>query len=391
MTNRSALPFLLLLFTNTLCNSMIVPYMGFFIVEGLGKPPWIMSVYALIGISLTIVMNRQIGKRLDAGHRVFPLVGVAAAGFALATLSLALFPIFPVVMTLGVLGFAISSSAVSTMFTFGRAFASERGFDATRFNSFMRATTSTGWMIGPAVSFMVADQIDETAVFKVAFALVVVWVGLWLRIVPRDMNALGKDNLGEDHQTGRNFGLWLAICVCFSLSLAHSMTFQALPLFFVQEVGLPTYAPGTHFSIKTFVEIFAILSTPWLIQKFGMRNTLMATVALGAITIQLLAAVTTFPQMILGAALEGLYYGLYANLSISFVQSFAGGRVGHATAMYWNAIMGTGILAGPLVGGIAQLHSFHLAVQVASIWAVVSLIVLLLSRGRGPSEVQSTT
>ncbi|MFU1682715.1 MULTISPECIES: hypothetical protein [Phaeobacter] len=33
-----------------------------------------------MAISLTLVANRQFARRIDAGARVFPLVGLAAAG-----------------------------------------------------------------------------------------------------------------------------------------------------------------------------------------------------------------------------------------------------------------------------------------------------------------------
>ncbi|WP_244906571.1 hypothetical protein [Phaeobacter piscinae] len=54
--------------------------MSYFLVEGLGHQPWIISVYATMAISLTLVANQQFARRIDAGARVFPLVGLAAAG-----------------------------------------------------------------------------------------------------------------------------------------------------------------------------------------------------------------------------------------------------------------------------------------------------------------------
>ena len=166
----------------------------------------------------------------------------------------------------------------------------------------------------------------------------------------------------------------------FCLSFAHSITFSALPLFYVQEVGLPGYAPGLAFSMKTFVEVIAIFSTPMIIARFGLRNALLATTGLAVVTIQVLATVQSFPQMLFGAALEGLYYGFYASLGISYVQSFSEDRPARATAIYWNAIMVSGVLAGPVVGSVAQAFDFQTVVRIASVAALIAFAVLLAAR-----------
>lgn len=373
--------FLLLLFCGTICSSMIVPFMGFFLVDGLGYEPWVISVYSVLALSLTLFANRQFARRIDGGAPVFPLVGIAIAGFLAATLSLSALPTIWMVMTIGAVGFGIGSSAVSTMFSLGGSMAERHEIARSRFNAYMRATTSTAWMIGPAVSFLIADQIGLRAVFMLSFIVALIWLTLWWTTLPRDIAAGVKEVPGSDiSQASASRQLWLAAGFVFCLSLAHSLTFTSLPVFYVQEVGLPGYAPGLAFSIKTFVEVFAIFSTPLIISRFGMRPALIATTLLAVITIQLLAAVQTFPQMLGAAALEGLYYGLYASLGISYVQSFATDRPAQATAMYWNTLMITGLLAGPAVGLIAQVYDFRTVVHTASGVALVAAAILVASR-----------
>lgn len=101
-----------------------------------------------------------------------------------------------------------------------------------------------------------------------------------------------------------------------------------------------------------------------------------ALLAVGAI--QVLANVGSYPQMLLGAALEGVYYGLFSTLGISFVQAFAPQRPAHATAIYWNTLMVTGLLGGPVAGLIAQVHDFRTVILVASGVAMLSVVILLL-------------
>lgn len=379
--------FLLLLFCGTLCNSMIISFMSFFLVDGLGHAPWVISVYSLLAVSLTLSANRLFASQIDKGARVFPLIGMAVAGYLVATLALSVSPALATAITVGVIGFGMSSSAVSTMFSLGGSIAERDRVDRGRFNAYMRATTSTAWMIGPAVTFLIADRLGVRAVFITAFGMALIWLALWWLTLPRDIAAKAKEvNQNEAGQSAASRALWLAAGFVFCLSLAHSLTFTALPIFYVQEVGLPGYAPGLAFSIKTCVEVIAIFSTPMIIARFGMRPALIATSLLAVITIQILASVQTFPQMLGGAALEGLYYGLYASLGITYVQSFAPDRPARATAMYWNTLMITGLVAGPAVGLIAQAFGFETVIRLASGVALVAVGVLIASRPRlGPT------
>ena len=148
---------------------------------------------------------------------------------------------------------------------------------------------------------------------------------------------------------------------------------------------MPGFAPGVAFSIKTFVEVIAIFSTPRIISRIGIWRALLMTSILAVFSIHILASVQTFPQMLAGAALEGLYYGLYASLGISYVQSFARDRPAHATALYWNTLMVSGLLAGPAVGFIAQAYDFQTVVRVASGTALFAVVVLFSARERRPT------
>lgn len=370
-------PFLLLLFVGTLSNSAIVPFMGFYLIDGLGHPPWMLSVYSFLAIVLTVLANRAFGRRIDAGVPVFPLIGIAASGYTVASWAMAVSPTLPVMLTIGVLGYGISASAISTMFSLGGHMAERHGVDRSRFNAIMRATTSTAWMIGPAVSYVAAGQFENEIVFKGAAVLGIAWLAWWALTLPRDVQAKAPEAPLATGSAPANPGLWLAAAFIFAMSVAHGLTFTALPLFFVAEVGLPDFAPGFAFSVKTFVEVFAIFSTPFLMARFGLRGPLLVTTCIAVGAIWFLSSVTSLPQMVIGSALEGLYYGLFASLGISYVQSFARDRPAQATAIYWNTLMISGLLSGPAVGLIAQATSFQTVVQISSGGAAVAALVLL--------------
>lgn len=377
MTNSHPFSFLSLLFVGTTCNSMAISYMGFYMVEGLDRAPWSISVYTGFFAIVVILSNRMLAKRMDLGANPFPMIGFAAAGYFFAAVALSLSPDFLTAVTIGVIGFGIGSSSMSTMFSLGSTIADHAGIKHTTFNAYMRATTSTSWMIGPAMSFIVADQLGPQIVFQVACAIALLWLGLWWWSAPRDAATSPKPTKQSETTTAaRNPELRIAILFVFCLALAHSLTFSALPIFFVRDVGLPNFAPGMAFSLKTFIEIFAIFSTPFLIKRFGLRVSLIGTALLAIVAILVLATTKSFPHMLMGAALEGVYFGLFSTLAISFVQSLSEDRPAYATAMYWNTMMVTLVVAGPAAGLIAQVLDFQTVIFTGAACAVASAIIL---------------
>lgn len=369
--------FLVLLLVSTVCNSMAVSFMGFYLVEGLHQEPWITSVYTGLFALAVIVSNRIFAKRLDQGSNPFWMIGFAATGYFIAATSLSLSPGFLTVLTVGVAGFGIGSSSMSTMFSVGGVIADRRAIKRSTFNAYMRATTSTSWMIGPALSFTMADQASAEAVFLIASAIALLWLCLWWWTAPRDAAAGPTSNAQPvARKAASNAELWTAILFVFCLALAHSLTFSALPVFFVREVGLPGYAPGAAFSLKTFVELFAIFSTPFLIARYGLRTSLLGTAQLAVVAILVLATAQSIPHMLIGAALEGIYFGLFSTLAISFMQSLSEDRPAYATGMYWNTMMITLVVAGPATGLIAQVFDFQTVMFAGSAFAVASAIIL---------------
>ncbi len=373
---------LLLLLTGVICNAATIPYMSVYIVATLGKEPWLISVYASITLTLTLLVNRQYGEWIDAGAPVARLVLASVLAFVAAVSSILLFPNFWVLVLFASPCFAVSNAAVSTMYSYGRLLAERQGLDVPRYNSYLRAMTSLGWMLAPAASFYIASISGASAVFWMALILGGLWALLWFVVMPKRFSSEPRMQAEQAKGTTgpANHGLWLAAAVCLAFAMAHSMSMSALPLFYIREAGLPTYAPGVSLSVKTLVEIAAILASPWIMTRLGARNALRAAAMLAVATFFVLARVETLPQLVAGAALEGLYYGLFAAVGLSYVQDFAKGRMARATSLYMNSLFLGGLIASPLMGLTAQFVSFGMAIQLSTIWAVLAFALLSWTR-----------
>ncbi|WP_125933014.1 MFS transporter [Kiloniella majae] len=389
--NSQAYLILLLLFIGVFCNGMIVPFMGFFIIDELGRDPWEISIYVGLVSVLTLLMNRQFGERFDKGARVRPLIATSSFAFLTATTTLSLYPSYWVIVGFISICFSFSNASTSLMYSFGRAYAEKQGMAITAYNSYLRSMTSLGWMMAPALSFFLAGQWGNSFVFYTAASLAVLWVILWFFVVPTDFTAAAKEPSSQQASSqsrSLNHGLYLASAACLFIAGAHILTSAALPLYFTQEAKLPTYAPGLAFAIKCLTEVAVILLIPYAMQKYSPRTALYAATLIAMPTFYILSQVDSLPQLVVGAALEGLYYGIFAGVSITFVQSFANGRLGRATSLYMNSLFLGGMLGNVSMGLIASAYSYQTAIQLSLIIITVALVVLIASR-RSDQAVES--
>lgn len=278
--------------------------------------------------------------------------------------------------------FALSNAAVSTMYSFGRLSAEQNAWDIARYNSYLRTTTSLGWMIAPAVTFLIVGAFGARYVMISALVLTAVWATLWWMVMPRDFvkHPRIKDPSTDVGNLSDNAkAMWTAAGVCLLFSLAHSATTSSLPLFYIREAGLPVYAAGLSFSIKTFIEILAILSTPWLITTLGVRHCLGVAAVVAISAFITLANVQLLSHLVIGASLEGLYYGIFAAVGLLYIQSFAGDRLGRATSLYMNSLYIGGLIASPMMGLVAQFAGFRTVILLSTVWATLALLVLIVS------------
>ncbi|WP_424830764.1 MFS transporter [Ruegeria sp.] len=369
---------------------MMAPFIPFYIVQELGHPPWQISIYSALGILLTVSFNRFFATRLDSGQRFAPLVGLSISGYVTALISVLIWPSYWTLISVCVLGFSLSSSSLSTMYSFGRYSAARYKFEIAPFNAWLRAMTSLGWMMGPALAFFIAGQWGAERVFATALCAATIWALLWWHTMPREARS---DVLERPQIAGGDTDrlLWLAVTACLFFSTAHVLCSSALPLFYVREAGLPEYAPGLSFSIKTATEIVIILTTPLLLRRFSAVAGLILSGVLGLVAFLVLAQVKDVGTMVAGAALEGAYYGLFAGVSLTYVQSFANGRMARANALYVNSLFIGALFAGPSVGMIAQFSGFQMAILAACLPMLGALGVLLFTaRFRRRNDLRST-
>jgi len=174
--------------------------------------------------------------------------------------------------------------------------------------------------------------------------------------------------------------LWLAATVCFFFALAHTLCAASLPLYYIRDVDLPTYAPGVSLAIKCFVEVVSMSLSPWLMKRVGQRHALYLASLVGILAFGVLYNASSLTWMVAGASLEGLYYGTFAAVGMTFVQGFARGRIGRATALYMNSLF-LGSMAGTTgMGVVASVYGFRAVIMAATLSMIAAGAMLFLTR-----------
>ncbi|WP_299819357.1 MFS transporter [uncultured Roseibium sp.] len=383
--HRQEILILLLQFTNSLGTSALVPLMSFFIVEGLGAEPWQIGLYTSLVLSLTLVANRWAGERLDHGFPVRSLLLVSVGAFvAVTTLLTQTSSFFMLVVTVAPL-MGVANMGAGIIFTFGRLNAERRNLDITRINSWQRMTVSLAWMIGPAVSFALVAQFGFQTAFICALGVGLTYLALWHIAVPRGFKS-EKERKTNSNGDPVNWGLLVAGFICMGFVITNSLFVSAMPLFFVRETGLPGATPGLSLSVKCLVEVFVIFGSVRLAERIGIRQVLLLAACLAAASMLLFAQVTAVWQALTISVLEGMYYGLFAGVAISFVQSFAPDRPGRATAIYMNSLFLGGMIGSVSMGFIASATDFRTVLYAAAFTSFAALVVLLATLKVRPKD-----
>lgn len=375
-----------LLAVAVLANSAMVPLMPYLLATRSGWPLWQVGLHSFAVTGTTILLNRRAARLIDRGTSptlLCALGGLAQVGAGVAAAG-ALGHSALLVLVVPLL--AAGGATVPVFYAMGRRAADRAGADAARYNSVLRVATSAGWMVGPAASFAVLGGVSPAPALLATSAVALLGVAALiaarrpLRSQPTVATAPAGGNDEDLNKAGRR-AMRSATGVVLVLSFAHIVTTSSLALLLVEHTGIPESGTGLVLGVKASVEIVAILLAPTLQRRLGLRRTLIACAVVAMLAYSVYLVAHGWVPALAGAALEGAYYGAFAGVALTWVQSLAPERVGHTTGAYMTGIY-TGVLLGsPVSGAIATL--WLPGITMASILAAAA-VLLLLPRGTRP-------
>ncbi|WP_259779501.1 MFS transporter [Aestuariispira ectoiniformans] len=382
---------LFLLFIGSLTTSSFVPLTGLFIVEGLGELPWKMSIYACIQVVTTLLVNRFYGQWIDTGKPLKVLPITSCLAFITAMLLISQIHSFLLFATIGAILIGTSGAALSAMYSFGRLFAEQSGRDPVSFNSLLRMQTSLAWMIGPAVSLIIYGKIDFSATFLVIALTGMFWLACCFLIIPNRFASHHPHATGGKRRMTFNPVLLMACIPVLLIGIGNVVYLSAAPLYFTTELKLPSATSGLGLTVKCFIEVPTIYFSGHLIRLIGERRAFCLAAAIAAIFFILIHSASSMPEVLALSVLDGAYYGIFAGVSMTYVQNAAPDRPGMATAYYVSTLFTGGLIGNFLTGMIASWQSFQATTLASLSFAILALIGLFLTRRRNRVSMAEET
>ncbi len=373
-------PFLVLalLLVGAFASSSAAPLAGLYVVEGLGEPPWKISMVAIVQICITLLTNRAFGRAIDRGVPVKLLLITSILCFASGMMILGAVQVYWVYLCIVSILLGVGSGALSVMYSFGRLFAEQTNRDIAKFNGFLRMQTSLGWMVGPAASLSVFGAFGFAPTYYAIATVAAVWFAVCLLIVPAAFKTHHPGRLKPGEKVPFNVGLIMACIPVFFIGAANVVFVSAMPLYFSTELGLVASAAGFALTVKCFVEVVVIYFCASLIRKVGERKGMLIAAVLASIFFGLIYQASSLREVLVLGALDGMYYGIFAGISMTFVQNFAPEQPGVATSYYVSTLFVGGLIGNLLTGLVASAYDFQSTVLVAGGFALMGGVVLLM-------------
>ena len=379
--------------------SFTAPYLSLFSIQRVGMVPMQLGLFMTVIAASGVAASTWAGKWSDkyGHHRELLLAALVAA--AIGFVCLCFITNYWALLAVGMAFLGAGGSAVSLVFSFGRATLPFKN-DAER--TFATATLRTGlsvaWVFGPSVGALILAAVGFYGLFLFAaacFALcgvvvfrmhspptVLATAGVWGapsaadpaanptagsttetrdRIVAPEndpaaiMSPVGPASAAA--QTGSPEltatappALWRAIGALTLIGLLANATMIVLPLYIVQ--GLQ----GTQINVSVMLGLGALLEIPMMLAlgargaKLNKLRWLGACAVVHAVYFIAVASVTDIPLLIPLQALSAFVVAVTSCLGMTYVQDLMPRSPGEATALFFNSARVGSILSGMLSG-----------------------------------------
>lgn len=381
-----------LLFISVVANAALVPLVPYLLATRNGWPLWQVGLYSASVTATTILVTVVTSRLVDQGRSLFLVCTVGGLCQALAGISAGLAmqnvaALVPLVVTL-----AIGGAVVPVFYAMGRRLGDLIGDDPAHVNSVLRIATSAGWVVGPGVSFWLLGVFTDNAALGLVTALAL--LGVLSLLLTRRMVSTQPSNHGgapaqhvgrQSSSVGRRIRFASAVVAMFSFM--HIVTTTSLALLIVDAKGIPESSAGWIIGFKALLEMVAIFLSRKVLARHPINRVLISCALLAIVSYGVYFVGSGWLQVAIAAGAEGFYYGLFAAVGLTWVQSIEVDRIGRTTGAYMTGIY-TGTLVGAPVSGIVATASLPAITLVSTFVGVVILATLLLRGRRSEADIE---
>ncbi|EJZ0414251.1 sugar efflux transporter SetB [Escherichia coli] len=369
--------FLIVAFLTGIAGALQTPTLSIFLTDEVHARPAMVGFFftgsAVIGILVSQFLAGRSDKR---GDRKSLIVFCCLLGVLACTL-FAWNRNYFVLLFVGVFLSSFGSTANPQMFALAREHADKTGREAVMFSSFLRAQVSLAWVIGPPLAYALAMGFSFTVMYlsaAVAFIVCGVMVWLFLPSMQKEL-PLATGTIEAPRRNRRDTLLLFVICTLMWGS--NSLYIINMPLFIINELHLPEKLAGVMMGTAAGLEIPTMLIAGYFAKRLGKRF-LMRVAAVGGVCFYAGMLMAHSPVILLGLQLlNAIFIGILGGIGMLYFQDLMPGQAGSATTLYTNTSRVGWIIAGSVVGIVAEIWNYHAVFWFAMVMIIATLFCLL--------------
>jgi len=368
--------------------SFTAPYLSLFGIERIAMTPLKLGLFMTLIAASGVAASTWAGKWSDRHGRRRPLLVAALIASALGFVCLCRVRDYTLLLLIGVAFLGAGGSAISLIFSFGRAAIPARDeAERTFITATLRTLLSVAWVFGPPVGALVLAATGFSGLFLFAATSFTACAVIVARIKePAERGRQGTAPLAGDAVSLMEMAalselsmpiavtqpparatvplrmIWRPVLALTLIGLAANATIIVLPLYMVLGLG------GTRIEVSIMLGLGAFLEIPMML-VLGARGSMLnkqrwlaAAAAVHLLYFVAVAAAGHVWTLIPMQALSAFVVAVTSCLGMTYIQDLQPDSPGASTALFFNAArvgsILSGVLSGVLVGSIGYKGTF---------------------------------
>ncbi|QYD71990.1 sugar efflux transporter [Paraburkholderia edwinii] len=366
--------------------SFTAPYLSLFGVEQAQMTPLMLGVFMTLIAASGVAISAWAGKWSDRHGHHRPLLLAALLLSALGYLLICFVRNYHALLVIGIVFLGAGGSALSLVFSFGRAALPVRDEAERAFaTATLRTLLSVAWVFGPSLGALVLAVANFHGLFLFAAAsfaacATIIWrmhevPGGELHSAPEHVPGDPASSLevttpepeqpvqpDYTHPSAPARQIWRSVIALTLIGLAANATMIVLPLYIVHGMH------GARIDVSIMLGLGAFLEIPMMLALGARGATLNKMRWLAACSIVhviyfvAMAAAGSIDVLIPMQALSAFVVAVTSCLGMTYIQDLMPSKPGAATALFFNASrvgsILSGVLSGLLVAGIGYRGTF---------------------------------
>jgi MFS family permease len=329
-----------------------------------------------VGNPLLGLLSDWVGSRRRFVVGQLAITGVAYAGYAFAQqyevgLALVAFS-----------GFGIMGMTLASVGDHVRSEPRLGGPVGLRVLSTERTAWAMGIIIGPATAAVIVTLADGVRPVFVVAAAIHAAAALFALLGPEPRRRSGSVTNAADAPAwslGRWGALALLVVGLILLTLPGQTRNTYLPLFVTQVLGEPRGLVGPAFALNAMTAVLVMPHMGALASRIGAQRVLLIGAATGFLYCTLQSLSTAYLSTLFIQALIGISISLWSTASLIYLQALMPDRTGMAGGLYLTVFQITPIVAGLVLGPIAETRGVPAAFSTTAGLVLASLAVVSLA------------